>query len=149
MFVNLAPLAVQAGPGSELWPWPFAASSTNIDEAVGHSHPWVVYSVQRLEDHLPMLDGDKRAEHPCQNVPEQRFITDHLGCDLQCGGVHHLHHFRAGSLRSGHRRKVDRLRIGDGGQNGLLQCRQPLFRPVLGGESGRGRLARQWSLRGC
>jgi hypothetical protein len=32
--------------------------------------------------------------------------------------------------------KVDRLRIGDGGQNGLLQCCQALFRPVLGARAG-------------
>jgi hypothetical protein len=49
----------------------------------------------------------------------------------------------AGPLCSGHRRKVDRLRIGDGSQNGLFWCHQPLFRPVLVGESERGSLAQR------
>jgi hypothetical protein len=28
-------------------------------------------------------------------VPEQRVVADHLGCDLQCGRVHHLRHLWA------------------------------------------------------
>jgi hypothetical protein len=109
----------------------------------------VVYRVQRLENRLPVLDRYERAEHPFRNVPEQRRVADCLGYDLQCGEVHHLRHLWAGQLHSGHRRKVDRLRIGDGSQDGPIRSCQPLFRPVLGGESGRGPLAWRRRLRGC
>jgi hypothetical protein len=87
-------------------------------------HSRVVYSVQRLENRLPMLDGHERAEHPCRNVPEQRLVADRLGGDLQRGGVHHLRHLQAVSLRSGHFRRVHRLCIGDGGQDGPFCSRQ-------------------------
>jgi hypothetical protein len=94
-------MAVQAGPGHQSYGLGhLRPAEPRGDEAVGRSHPWVVYSVQRLEDRLPMLDEDEWAEHPCQNISEQRSVADRLGCDLQRGGVHHLRHFHAGSLRT-------------------------------------------------
>ncbi len=122
--VNFAPLALQAGPGhlgnglGHLGP-----AEPGGDEAAGRSHSRVVYRVQRLENRFPVLDRYQRAEHPCRNVPEQFSVADCLGCDLQRGGVRHLRHLRAGPLGSGHRRKVDRLRIGDGSQDGPIWSR--------------------------
>jgi hypothetical protein len=122
--VNFASLALQAGPGhlsnglGHLWP-----AEPNRDEAAGRSHSRVVYRVQRLENRLPVLDRYQRAEHPRRNVPEQRSVADCLGCYLQCGRTRHLCHLRAGPLGSGHCRKVDRLRISVGGQDGPIRCR--------------------------
>jgi hypothetical protein len=147
--VNLAPLALHAGPGhlgdglGHLWP-----AEPSCDEVAGRPHPRVVYGVERLENRLPVLQWYQRAENPCRNVPKQRGVSDCLGCDLQCGGAHHRCHLRAGPLVGGHRRKVDRLRIGDGSREGPFRSRQPLLRPVIGGGSGRRVLFRRRRLRG-
>ncbi len=82
-------------------------------------------------------------------VPEQRVVANHLGCDLQCGRVHHLRHLWAGTLRGGHCRKINCLRLGDGGQNGPIGCYQALLRPVLGGGGGRNWLCCRRLLCGC
>ncbi len=72
--------------------------------------------------------------------PRHRDFTDRLGCDLQCGRVHHLRLLWAGMLLSGHHRKIDCLRLGDGSQNGPLRCNQGLFQPVLSSGGGRNQL---------
>jgi hypothetical protein len=66
VFVNLAPLAAQAGPGHQsyglghLWP-----AEPRGDEAAGRSHPWVVYSMQRLD----MLIGTSGRKTPVETSP--------------------------------------------------------------------------------
>jgi hypothetical protein len=63
--VNFAPLALQAGPGhlgnglGHRWP-----AEPGCDEAAVRLHSRVVYRVQRLENHFPVLDRYQRAEHP-------------------------------------------------------------------------------------
>jgi hypothetical protein len=83
--------------------------------------------------------GTRGRNTPVETSPSREASLTACACDLKCGRVHHLHHLWAGPLRSGHRRKIYCLCLGDGGQNGPLRCNQALLRPVLGGGGGRSR----------